>query len=97
MKAIDLSTASPTLTEVLDLAGEDNVILRTPEGRQYLLAAIDDFAEEVAKVGQNESLMRLLGERSQETTHLTLSQVREQLRGKKRGQRKKGNEKGGIR
>jgi len=88
MKAIDLSTTSPTLTEVLGLASEDNVILRTPEGRQYLLAEIDDFAEEVAKVGQNEALMQLLGKRSQETTQLTLSQVREQLQGKKRGRRK---------
>jgi hypothetical protein len=88
MKAIDLSATSPTLTEVLELAGEDNVILRTPEGRQYVLAEIDDFAEEVAKVGQNESLVELLRERSQETTRIPLSQVREQLQGKKRSRRK---------
>jgi hypothetical protein len=88
MKAIDLSTASPTLTEVLELASEDNVILRTPEGRHYVLAEIDDFAEEVARVGQNQSLMQLLDERSRETTHVPLSQVREQLQGKKRSQRK---------
>ncbi len=88
MKAIDLSTTSPTLTEVLELASEDNVILRTPEGRQYVLAEIDDFAEEIAKVVQNESLMELLRERSQETVQLPLSQVREQLQGKKRTQRK---------
>ena len=41
MKAIDLSTTSPTLREVLDLAGEDNVILRTSEGRQFVLAEIE--------------------------------------------------------
>jgi hypothetical protein len=84
MKAIDLSTASPSLTEVLKLAGEDNVILRTTEGRQYLLAEIDDFADEVAKVGQNENLMRLLDERSEETTQFSLKEVRERLQGKKR-------------
>lgn len=88
MKAIDLSTTSPTLTQVLELAGEDNVILRTPEGRQYVLAEIDDFAEEVAKVGRNESLTRLLDERSKETAQFTLSQVREQLQGKKKSRRK---------
>ena len=63
MKAIDLSTASPTLAEVLGLAGEDNVILETAEGRRFLLAEIDDFAEEVEAVRQNEALMRLLAER----------------------------------
>jgi hypothetical protein len=88
MKAIDLSTTSPTLTEVLELAGEDNVLLRTREGRQYVLAEIDDFAEEVARAGQNESLMQLLDERSRETTRLPLSQVRKELQGKKRPQRK---------
>ncbi len=88
MKAIDLSTASPTLTEVLELAGEDNVVLRTPEGRQYVLAEIDDFAEEVAKVGRNESLLALLQERSRETARFTLKQVREELQGKKRSPRK---------
>jgi hypothetical protein len=88
MKAIDLSAVSPTLMEVLELAGQDNVILRTPDGRQFVLAEIDDFTEEVVKVGQNESLMQLLGERSRETTHIPLSQVRDQLQGKKRGQRK---------
>ena len=77
------------IVEVLDLAGEDNVILRTPEGRQFLLAEIDDFADEVAKVVQNEALMQLLAERSKDTTRIPLSQVREELQGKKRGQRKR--------
>ena len=89
MKAIDLSTTAPTLSEVLELAGEDNVILRTTEGRQYLLAEIDDFAEEVARVGQNEALMQLLDERARETTRVPLSEVREQLQGKKRNKRKR--------
>jgi hypothetical protein len=84
MKAIDLAITSATLTQVLELASEENVILRTPEGRQYVLAEIDDFAEEVAKVGQNEALTQLLRERSKETAHLTLRQARERLQGKKR-------------
>jgi hypothetical protein len=88
MKAINLAIDSLTLKEILDLASEDNVILRTPEGRQFVLAEIDDFAEEVALVGQNEALMQLLQQRSKETTRFTLSQVREQLRGKKKRPRK---------
>ncbi len=73
MKAIDVSSSTPTLVEVLDLAGKDNVILRTLEGRQFLLAEIDDFADEVAKAVQNESLMQLLEERSKDTTRIPLS------------------------
>jgi hypothetical protein len=83
MKAIDLSKNSPSLSEVLRLAGEDNVILRTPEGRQFVLAEIDDFAEEIQAVLKNNALGQLLEERSKETPTLTLSQVREQLQEKK--------------
>ena len=81
--------AKSTLAEVLDLAGEDNVILRVPDGRQFLLAEIDDFSDEIAKVVQNEALMRLLAERSKDSTRIPLSQVCEDLQGKKRGQKKR--------
>ena len=83
MNAINVSRTSPTLRKVLELAGEDNVLLRTSEGRQYVLAEIDDFAEEVAKVRNNKAIMRLLGKRSKEPAPFTLSQVREELQGRK--------------
>jgi hypothetical protein len=83
MKAIDLSTSSPALPEILQLASEENVILKTADGRQFVVAEIDDFAEEVRLTRQNEALMRLLDERSKGTT-LSLKEVREQLQ-KKRG------------
>ena len=84
MKAINVSKTSPTLREVLELAGEDNVLLRTAEGRQFVLAEIDDFAEEVVKVKNNKAIMRLLAKRSKEAGRFTLSQVREELQGRKR-------------
>jgi hypothetical protein len=80
VKAIDLTKSSPTLNEVLELAGEENVVLRTQEGRQFVLAEIDDFAEEVARVAQNNDLMKLLDERSRETATIPLNQVRDRLK-----------------
>jgi hypothetical protein len=97
MKAIDLSTTAATLAEILDLAGEDNVILQTAEGRKFVLAEIDDFADEVERTRRNESLTQMLNARSNETATLTLSQVREQLRSRKPGQKKGRNgRKGGA-
>jgi hypothetical protein len=84
MKAIDLTTSRPTLQEILDLAGEENVVLRTPEGRQFVLAEIDDFADEIARVRQNAELMVLLEERLREESRLTMTQVRERLKGGKK-------------
>ncbi|TMQ34184.1 MAG: hypothetical protein E6K70_08980, partial [Planctomycetota bacterium] len=83
MKAIDITKSSPTLSEILRIASEDNVILKTAEGRQYVLAEIDDFAEEVNAVRQNKAIMQMLKERSREPATLTLRQVREQLQVKK--------------
>ena len=79
MKTIDLSEILPTLMEILDQADEDTIILKTPEGREFLLAAVDNFAQEVALVGQNEELMQFLAQRSKDTKRYNFSQVREQL------------------
>ncbi len=79
MKAIDLSISSPSLTDLLKLASEENVILRTPEGREFVLAEVDDFAQEVALVRQNEALMRLLEERSRDSSRHSLDDVRKEL------------------
>jgi hypothetical protein len=80
MKTIDLATSKPTLAQILDYAGEDNVILQTTDGRHFVLVEIDDFAEEVAKVRANEKLMQLLEERSKEKTGISLAEAREQLK-----------------
>jgi hypothetical protein len=79
MKTIELTAAPPSLTEVLRLAEGSNLILRTPEGREFVLAEIDDFAREVELVRQNDDLMRLLDARSGEKGKYTLDQVRELL------------------
>jgi hypothetical protein len=83
MKVIDLSTSSLTLPEILQLASEENVILTTSDGRQFV-AEIDDFTEEVCLTRPNEALMRLLDDRAKEPATLSLKEVREQLQ-KKRG------------
>ena len=79
MKAIDLTTLAATLGEVLDLAGRENVIVRTPEGREFVVAEIDDFAQEVAATGANAGLARLLAERSGEPATVSLVEAKRRL------------------
>lgn len=79
MKSIDLSASSPTLADLLHLAGEENVILRTADGREFVLAEIDDFEAEVAATRQNEELMQLLVERGKEKGTYSLQEVKERL------------------
>ena len=79
MKIVELTTIAPALAELLELAGEDTLILKTSEGREFVLAEVDDFDTEIDLVRQNEELMALLAERSREKKTYTLQQVREQL------------------
>jgi hypothetical protein len=79
LKIVELTTIAPALAELLDLASEDTLILKTAEGREFVLAEVDDLDTEIAQIRQNEELMALLAERSREKKTYTLQQVREQL------------------
>ena len=79
MKTIDLSASNPTLSEVLDLAGSDNIVLRTTDGREFVLAEVDDFDQEVALVRKNSELMEFLAQRSKEGKRYSLDEVKARL------------------
>lgn len=79
MKTIDLTIELPSLEEILELASDQNIILKTTDGREFILAEVDDFDEEIELVRQHRELMEFLGQRSRKTKTFTLSQVREKL------------------
>ena len=43
MRLIDLSTTNANLTEILSMVCDETIIIRTPEGREFLVSEIDDF------------------------------------------------------
>jgi hypothetical protein len=79
MKTVDLSHQQPTVLELLKLAGGENLLLRTPDGREFVLAEIDDFDKELESIRQNQELMDFLEERSREPATRTLREVRDEL------------------
>ena len=52
---------------LLKRARRQNVILRSPEGEEFILAAIDDFNREIELARQNRSLMKFLAARARLT------------------------------
>jgi hypothetical protein len=64
---------------VLELAGEENLILTMPDGRQFVLAEIDDFEAEVRLVREQKQLMEFLNARSDASRTLSLGDVKEAL------------------
>ena len=80
MKTIDLAAvAAPTLNDVLTLAEGDDVIVRTPGGREFVVAEVDDLAGEIEAIRRNPSLMEFLAKRAKEKGKYTLDDVRRQL------------------
>jgi len=79
MRTLALSEKAYTLEHTLTLASQDNLLLETSDGRKFILAEVDDFAEEVALVRQNDELMAFLAERSKETARIPQSQVKVML------------------
>jgi hypothetical protein len=86
MKTINLRAAPPRTEDVLQLAEGDSLIVRTPNGKAFLIAemdqgdeAADDFAQELALTRGNKALRELLAERSREPGRYTLEEVREKL------------------
>ncbi len=85
MRTIDLEVRLPGLGELLELAEEQNVLLRTSDGKTFLLTEVevgeddDDFAREVDLTRQNQELRDFLAERSKEPGVYTLDEVRLRL------------------
>jgi hypothetical protein len=79
MKTIELTKVRGGIDEILSLAAEENVVLTTRDGRQFVLAEIDDFEEEVRLVRENRELMDFLRQRSAPGKTYTLDEVRKEL------------------
>ncbi|BAZ09600.1 hypothetical protein NIES4071_14090 [Calothrix sp. NIES-4071] len=43
MRVIDLSATKANLTEILSMASDEAIIIRTPEGRKFMIPKVDDF------------------------------------------------------
>lgn len=81
MKTVNLATTPSNLEDLLDLAGKEAVLLKTAEGREFILTEVDDdFDREIESVRKNRELLEFLDHRSGEKEALSLQQVRERLK-----------------
>ncbi len=85
MKTIELTDSSTSVEELFQLADQQNVLVRTPDGKVFVIAevgegaAFDDFAQEVAATRQNRELMELLAERSRDTRRVSSDEARKRF------------------
>jgi hypothetical protein len=79
MKTVFVSKKERKIRELLDQAKEENIIVRSPDGREYILAEIDDFNREIELTRQNQKLMTFLEKRADQTKVTPLKDVKKQL------------------
>jgi hypothetical protein len=79
MKVVMISEGEYTLKSLLQQALQENLILRTADGHEFILAEIENFDHEIELTQQNEQLMRLLDERGQEKATISIADARARL------------------
>jgi hypothetical protein len=79
LKTISVSARSKALAGLLEAARKGAVILRDAEGREYILAELDDFDREIRLAREDSDLMRFLDERGRPSETLSLAEVKEAL------------------
>ena len=79
MKTIPVSKRSRVINVLLKRARRENVILRSADGKEFLLAGLDDFDREIELARGNKALMRLLDALARQSQGLSLGTVKTQL------------------
>ena len=79
MRIIELPSGSTDIHSILEQARQDDLIVRSPDGTEFLLSAVDDFDRELALTRRNERLMQLLDIRARQTDAVPLDEVKRQL------------------
>lgn len=79
MKTITISRRSRSVHALLKRARKENVILRSPDGEEFILAEVDDFNREVELARQNRALMKFLDARARQTETVSSEEARQAL------------------
>ena len=74
MKTVKISTKAKTINSLLKKAQRGRLILRSPEGQEFILAEVDDFNREIELTRQNKALMKFLDARGKQTQTINASE-----------------------
>jgi hypothetical protein len=79
MRTIEISAKAKTVNALLKQARRTNLILRTSDGFEFILAEIDDFNREIELTRKNKKLMAFLDQRGRETKTVSAAEARIRL------------------
>jgi hypothetical protein len=79
MRTVAISRRARGINALLQQARRQNLIVRSPDGHEFILAEVDDFNREIGLARQNKQLMALLNQRAKQTQTVPLNEVKKQL------------------
>jgi hypothetical protein len=80
MKTIALTTATaPSLPEVLAMAHDEPLLVRTEAGDEYLIGFVDEFQQEIDRMNASSALQALLTEREKEAATIPIEVIQARL------------------
>ncbi|HLO89360.1 MAG TPA: hypothetical protein VK203_30730 [Nostocaceae cyanobacterium] len=79
MRTIEISQSTLTLVELLELAEKDTIILKKPNGKEFVLSIVDNFVDEIKALQENQEFMEFLAQRSRSTQRVSLAEAQKRL------------------
>jgi hypothetical protein len=76
MKTVNIATKAKIINWLLKEAQKGALILRSPKGREFILAEADDFNREIELTRQNKALMKFLDSRGKQTETIKASEMK---------------------
>jgi hypothetical protein len=79
MNVISVTASQEEVNALLDQAREEDIVLQTADGSEFIVSAVDDFDPEIARTRQNEKLMAFLEERARQPATIPLEEIERRL------------------
>lgn len=79
MRTVVIPRRAKGINALLQQARRQNLIVRSPDGQEFILAEVNDFDREIELTRQNKELMALLDRRAKETQSVPLNEVKKRL------------------
>lgn len=79
MRTVSVTKRAKALSDLLTRAAAEDLIVRAPDGTEFLLTMIDDFEGEVARTRRNKKLMAFLDTRGKQTDTISWAEVQHRL------------------
>jgi hypothetical protein len=79
MKTVTIPAQATDINVLLEQARQEDILVRAADGTEFMLTAVEDFDEEIARTRRNAQLMALLDTRAKQTQTVPLDDVKRQL------------------